>query len=69
MAAPTWEIIENKGGCTVEWKSFLEQPLNIFNDSFIDEKLDKVVSPRRQYKLIKGLNRLGAAFTGMVKKR
>ncbi len=41
----------------------------MFNDSFIDGKLDKIVSPQKQLKIIKGLNRLAAAFAGMLRKR
>jgi hypothetical protein len=44
-------------------------PENLFNDIFINDKLEKMVSVRKQLRVVRGLNRLAIAFPGLIKKR
>lgn len=39
VVVPTWDIITTKGGKDISWHSFLEQPDNLFNNSFLNQKL------------------------------
>jgi hypothetical protein len=53
----------------MDWSRLLQKPENIFNNSFIETTLGKIVSKKLVAKSIKALNKVAKVYKGMVRFR
>jgi hypothetical protein len=52
----------------LNWQKILEKPVNIFNEKFVNSKLESM-APRKQAQVIRAMNKLSLKFKGMIPRR
>lgn len=67
VLVPTWDMI-NQVDNSINWMTFLEKPENLLNEKFVDLKLTQM-TPHRQRKAVRALNKLAKKFKGLVPHR